>query len=150
MISVERLKTRGTMSAVAVGSKSRFLSMALASRNLMNRLDSYSQSGQLGEQVEEALRDLLKVMDTSWQTSNSFAPLPSQSPFGRYAQALMVAEVAEPFRAQDVRGKLERIVNQGVAESERDGVVREVNDFLYDLENRALYKYGEESSEREW
>src|SRR5579859_2023177 len=147
---LERLNERGLMRGAMVGSRSRYLSMALASRKLMTRLDSYAQSGELGDPVAEALTDLLAVMDMGWQTSNSFATLPGQSPFGRYEQALMVNEVAEPFNAQDVRGKLAQIVDGKIEASKRNEIVRGVNDFLYDLENRALYKYGEESSERGW
>lgn len=150
MASIAHLNQRGSMRGTAQGARSRYLSMALASRRLMNSLDSFTQTGERDEPMVEALKNLLTIMDTGWQTSNSFAPLPGQSPFGRYEQALVVNEVAEPLDSLDVRGKLGRIVEGRIPRADLEAVVSDINEFLYDLENRALYKYSEESSEREW
>jgi hypothetical protein len=120
--------------------------MALASRKLMNRLDSFASTGELDESMVEALRNLVTIMDTSWQSSNSFAPVPGNSPFGRYEQASIVNEVAK----HEVLGMLTGIVTGTTGIADRGATVREINEFLYDLENRALYKYSEESSDREW
>ncbi len=97
-----------------------------------------------------ALRNLLAVMDTSWQTDNSFAPVPGQSPFGRYEQALLVKEVAEPLNSKVVCEKLEGILDGTVQDANRGSVVRDINEFLYDLENRSLHAYSEQSNVREW
>ena len=150
MASTAQLNRRGHMRGTAQGSRSRYLSMALASRKLMNRLDSFASTGELSESMVEALTNLVTIMDTSWQTSNSFAPVPGNSPFGRYEQALIVNEVVGPLNLHDFRGKLARIAEGTIQEADRGATVREINEFLYDLENRALYKYSEESSEREW
>lgn len=150
MASIEQLNGRGLMRGTVQGSRSRYLSMALASRKLMNRLDSFALTGEMSEPMVEALKNLLTIMDTGWQTNNSFAPVPGQSPFGRYEQALIVNEVAGPFNSRDVRGKLGCIADGKIQDADRGATVREINEFLYDLENRALYKYSEESSEREW
>ena len=99
MSSMAQLNRRGLMRGTVQGSRSRYLSMALASRKLMNRLDSFTQQkGERDESMVEALTNLVTIMDTSWQTSNSFGPVPGRSPFGRYEQALIVNEVAEPFK----------------------------------------------------
>jgi hypothetical protein len=116
----------------------------------MNGLDSFAETGELGPLGSEAVANLLKVLDSDWQTSNSFAPVPGQSPFGRYEQALIVNEVASAFTSEDVRGKLAQIVHGTIPVADREAIVRNVNGFLYDLENRALHEYSEESSEREW
>ena len=63
---------------------------------------------------------------------------------------MVVKEVAEPFTAQDVRGKLKCIADGTIQSADKEATVRDINEFLYDLENRALHKYSEESSEREW
>jgi hypothetical protein len=150
MTPVTSLDRRGSMRGATQGNGSRYLSMALASRKLMIRLDSFAQTGEVTDPMVEALRNLLTIMDTGWETSNSFAPIPGRSPFGRYEQALVVNEVAEPFNSRDVRGKLGRIADGTIQGADRGEIVREINEFLYDLENRALYKYSEESSERAW
>ena len=137
---------RGLMRETAQGARSRYLSMALASRKLMIRLDSYIKTGEKDASMVEALTNLIKVMETSSQTSNSFAPVPGSSPFGRYDQALIVKEVAEP----SIHGMLSGILAGTTDNAVRGETVRKINEFLYDLENRALYKYSEESSEREW
>lgn len=116
----------------------------------MNHLDAFTVTGRSTEPMIEALRDLVTIMDTGWQTSNSFAPVPGQSPFGRYEQALVVNEVAGPLDPQAVRGKLECIVNGSIKDEVRMSVVRDINEFLYDVENRALHKYSESSIQREW
>jgi hypothetical protein len=150
MEAAAHLNERGFMRGTAQGARSRYLSMALASRKLMNRLDSFSLTGELSEPIVEALGNLLTIMDTGWQTSNSFAPAPGKSPFGRYEQALIVNELAQPSESRNVRGMLKGILAGTIRSEERDATVRELNEFLYDLENRALNKYSEESSEREW
>ena len=116
----------------------------------MNRLDAFALTGELSDPMVEALVNLLKIMHADWQTSNSFAPVPGRSPFARYEQALIVNEVAEPFNSKDVYGKLKSIVDGTVELANRGAIVHDVNEFLYDLENRALHKHSEESSEREW
>jgi hypothetical protein len=149
-VSNPNLNTVGTMRGAAPESASRYLSMALASRKLMNRLDSFAQTGALNAPMVEALSNLLTIMDTDWQATNSFAPVPGRSPFGRYEQAQTVKEVAEPFDSREVRRKLSRIVEKGIEGAERGSIVRDINKFLYVLENRALHKYSEYSYEREW
>jgi hypothetical protein len=131
-------------------STSRYLSMALASRRLMDHLDIFSLTGEMNEPTTSALRNLVGIIDAGWQTGNSFAPVPGSSPFGRYEQAIVVNEVAQPFSSKNVRGKLENIIGGTIAAGERETAVRDVNEFLYDLENRALHEYSEMSSQREW
>lgn len=152
MVSVPGLRSdmRGLMRGAAHGSRSRYLSMALASRKLMNRLDSFASTGEHDPTLSEPLQNLLSIMEAKWQTENSFAPVPGRSPFSRYEQALVVNEVAAPFSANNVRGKLKSVIDGTVDHTNRVEVVREINEFLYDLENMALNKYSEESSEREW
>jgi len=148
MASVAHLNGGMLMRAATTESTSRYLSMALASRRLMKHLDSFAATGTISGPMTVALSNLLTIMDTGWQTGNSFAPVPGQSPFGRYEQAQVVHEVAEPFG--DVRGKLACIVDGTIEGRDRQAAVRDVNEFLYELENRALHKYSEASSQREW
>ena len=112
----------------------------------MKHLDGFTVTGEMSEPIVDALRNLLAVMENSCQTSNSFAPVPGRSPFGRFDQASLVNE----FNSQRVRDKLSCIVNREIPDSDRKAVVREINDFLYELENRALYKFNEQPNEREW
>ncbi len=121
--------------------------MALASRKLMKQLDSFAETGVRNEQMIAAVQNLLAIMNTTWQSANAFAPVPGQSPFGRYEQALVVNEV---FSSGDVRQKLARIVDKTDQGLDRGPAVREINGFLYVLENRALHMYNEQSNEREW
>jgi hypothetical protein len=116
----------------------------------MKHLDSFTQTGEMDEPMVLALRNLLEIMDPEWQTQNAFAPVPGQSPFGRYEQAQVVNQVAEPFSSRDVRGKLAHIVDGTIQSADRQNAVRDINEFLYELENRALHKYSEASSQREW
>jgi hypothetical protein len=150
MTSVAHLKGEELMRVSTTESTSRYLSMALASRRLMNHLDIFSLTGEMDEPTTSALRNLLSIIDAGGQTGNSFAPVPGTSPFGRYEQTLVVNEVAQPFNLKDVRGKLGHIIDGTVPAGERPTAVRDVNEFLYDLENRALHEYSEMSSQREW
>jgi len=150
MALAEHLKEGMHMRGATTESTSRYLSMALASRRLMKHLDSFALTGTVDEPIKIALQDLLAIMDPGWQTGNSFAPVPGESPFGRYEQAQVVNEVAEPFGARNVRGKLARIADGTIELGDRQAAVRDINEFLYELENRALHKYSEASSQREW
>jgi hypothetical protein len=149
-VSNVNLGTRGFMRASAPESASRYLSMALASRKLMNRLDSFALTGELNEPMVEALKNLLSIMNTDWQATNSFAPVPGNSPFGRYEQALIVNQVAEPFDSRKILRMLTSILTRTTESADRGATVRDINEFLYVLENRALHKYSEHSYEREW
>jgi hypothetical protein len=133
----EYMRTSGTES------RSRYLSMALASRNLMKSLDEFGSTGQRGERLRKSIENLLSILDTGWQTNNSFAPVPSESPFARFEQAATVNEVAGLFESKAVKVKetLSGILGGTVDASSRQAVVREMNQFLYSLENRALHSY---------
>ncbi|MES2221189.1 MAG: hypothetical protein V4587_09515 [Acidobacteriota bacterium] len=116
----------------------------------MKHLELFASTGQMSDPMIEALRDLYTTMDPGRQTSNSFAPIPGQSPFGRYEQAMVINEVADPSHSRDVRKKLACIVDGTIQCTDKDEVVRDLTEFLYDLENRALHKYSEQSNERGW
>lgn len=131
----EHMRTSGTES------RSRYLSMALASRNLMKSLDAFASTGQTDERLRTSIKNLLSILDTGWQTNNSFAPILSESPFARYEQAATVNEVAALFDPVAVREKLSGILKGTVNDVDRPEVVREMNKFLYRLENRALHTY---------
>lgn len=122
--------------------------MALASRKLMNRLDTFASTGELDESVVEALSGLRRTMDTNWPTTNSFAPVPGRSPFSRFEQASIIKEVAGAS-TMEVQTKLASIIGKTVENADRVEIVRDINRFLYTLENRALHKYNEYSYERE-
>jgi len=145
-----QLSLGGPMRGNVPESSSRYLSMALASRKLMKHLDLFNETGTPDELMLGALRNLLAVMDTSWQTDNSFAPVPGRSPFGRYEQAIIVNEVAEPFDSKVVSQKLKGILDGTIQAAERGSAVHDINEFLYDLENRSLHAYSEQSNKREW
>jgi len=129
-------------------SRSRYLSLALASRNLMKQLDTFAETGERSERMLSAVSDLMRILDTTWQTSNSFAPVPGQSPFGRYEQALTINELAAHFDADKVRERLSGIFGGTVSAPDRKDVATKVGDFLYSLENRALHNYSEQFDER--
>lgn len=147
-VSNEIANPRGFMREPRSESASRYLAMALASRKLMNRLDTFAETGELDQSVVDALSGLLQTMDTKWQTTNSFAPVPGQSPFGRYEQSLIVNEAAGAD-AMDVQAKLVQIIRKAVQGLDRTSTVRDINRFLYTVENRALHKYNEYSFESE-
>ena len=134
------------MRGFAQESTSRHLLMALASRRLMGQLDKFSTTGEISEPMDASLKDLLEIMESDWQTNNSFAPLPGESPFARYDQALVVNE----FGSQQLRDKLSCIVNRTVQDEDRGATVRDINAFLYRIEKRALYRYNEQPARREF
>jgi hypothetical protein len=151
MASAAQFSDGEGMRGATTESTSRYLSMAMASRRLMKHLDSFAVTGEMNEPTTlKLLRNLSSIMENDAKTGNSFAPAPGQSPFGRYEQARTVNEVAESFSPRDVRGKLERIAGGTLDSAERQASVRDINEFLYDLENRALHKYSESSNQREW
>ena len=137
----EHMRISGTESG------SRYLSMALASRNLMKSLDEFGSSGLMNDRLSTSIKNLLSILDAGWQTSNSFAPVPSESPFARYEQAATVNEVAALCDSKNVRERLSGILDGTFDESNRRAVVREINQFLYSLENRALHTYNGQSDE---
>lgn len=107
----------------------------------MKSLDEFGSTGQRDERLRTSITNLLRILDTGWQTNNSFAPVPSESPFARYEQAVTVNEVAALFDAKAVREKLSGILEGTIDEPDRPRVVHEMNVFLYRLENRALHSY---------
>ncbi len=69
-------------------SQSRYLSLAIACRQLISALRRYQEGGMLDKQFQESLRAFLDALQETSDENNLFGPIPTDSPFTRYEQVM--------------------------------------------------------------
>lgn len=116
-------------------SQSRYLSLAIACRQLISALRRYQEGGALDKRFQESLRAFLDALHESSDENNLFGPIPTDSPFTRYEQVMTLKEVIADFKDREIPKKL-----SAVLETPRQDV-KEPIEFFYTLENRALHHY---------
>ena len=116
-------------------SQSRYLSLAIACRELILALRRYQKVGTLDQRFERSLKSLLKALSESRDENNLFGPMPTDSPFTRYEQVMTLKEVFEDFKDKQIPQKLSDVLGGPHQD------VSEPIEFFYTLENRALHQY---------
>src|SRR5216684_265534 len=116
-------------------SQSRYLSLAIACRQLISSLRCYQEGGPLDRKFKESLESLLGALRESRDENNLFGPMPTDSPFTRYEQVMTLKEVVDDFKDKQIPEKLSELLGA----PRRD--VKEPIEFFYTLENRALHHY---------
>ena len=116
-------------------SQSRYLSLAVASREVIAALRGYQQGGPLDQSLRKALRSLIDALNESREETNLFGPMPTDSPFTRYEQVMTLREVIEDFKDKKIVEKLSAVLEKPHED------VKEPIEFFYILENRALHHY---------
>jgi hypothetical protein len=130
-------------------SRSRYLSLALASRTLINSLLRYVEQGHADDQLQPALNDVAESLRASNDTKNLFGPVPTESPFRNYEQILILDEAKKALNLSNIEEKLSRALTNS---AERDVCRRDVSEtveFFYALENRALNHYNRQIGARD-
>jgi len=116
-------------------SQSRYLSLAIACRQLISALRRYQEGGTLDRKFQASLQAFLDALHESSDENNLFGPIPTDSPFTRYEQVMTLKEVIADFKDKEIPRKL-----SAVLETPRQDV-KEPIEFFYTLENRALHHY---------
>lgn len=119
----------------ALESQSRYLSLAIACRQLIDALRHYEQGGTIDKRLQESLKSFLDALHESSDENNLFGPIPTDSPFTRYEQVMTLKEVIADFKDKEIPEKL-----SAVLQAPRQDV-KEPIEFFYTLENRALHHY---------
>src|SRR4051812_11785756 len=86
-------------------SQSRYLSLAIACRQLIHELQRYRETGIIDKALRASLQDLLELLQESTSRKSLFGPIPTDSPFSRYEQLLTLREVFNDFRESHLREK---------------------------------------------
>lgn len=116
-------------------SQSRYLSLAIACRQLISALRQYEESGNLDKKLQYSLKNFLDALHESSDQNNLFGPMPTDSPFTRYEQVMTLKEVIADFKDKKIPEKLSAVLETHGQD------VREPIEFFYTLENRALHHY---------
>ena len=116
-------------------SQSRYLSLAIACRQLISSLRRYQEGRPLDQKFRESLESLLGALHESRDENNLFGPMPTDSPFTRYEQVMTLRQVVEDFRDKHIPEKLSDLLDAPRQD------VNEPIEFFYTLENRALHHY---------
>jgi hypothetical protein len=116
-------------------SQSRYLSLAIACRQLIIALRRYQEGGTVDRKFQESLQGFLEALRETSDENNLFGPMPTDSPFTRYEQVMTLKEVIADFKDKEIPQKLSKVL---VMPSQD---VKEPIDFFYTLENRALHHY---------
>jgi hypothetical protein len=116
-------------------SQSRYLSLAIACRQLIRELQRYRETGNVDKELRASLSDLLGLLQEPTGERHLFGPIPTDSPFSRYEQLLTLREVYSDFREKHIEQKFLAVLEAPGED------IREPIDFFYRLENRALQRY---------
>jgi hypothetical protein len=144
MLEMERTEMMPT-----ADSRSRYLLLALASRNLIKSLLTYVEQGQADAQLQPALDDVADSLRASKDANSLFGPVPTESPFRNYEQLLILKEAVEALDDNSIGEKLPHVLTDSPERDKRRTDVAEAVEFFYALENRALYHYNRQIGARD-
>ena len=130
-------------------SRSRYLLLALASRNLIKSLMTYVERGQADDNLRLALEDVAGSLRASKDANSLFGPVPTESPFRNYEQVLILEEAEKAVHDNNIGEKLSHVLNGSPERDERRAGTASAIEFFYALENRALYHYNRQTGARD-
>jgi hypothetical protein len=128
-------------------SRSRYLALALASRNAINSLMAFKKVGTADEQLRDALRDVVESLRATTDQNNLFGAPPTESPFAHYEQTSALEEVVKTLKDKDIIQHLSHVLT--ATHDERENDIAEALQFFFALESRALHHYGRQIGARE-
>lgn len=146
MIEVGVLK--GGKMHLSSDSRSRYLSLALASRKAIKSLLKYIDAGTFDPQLRSGLRDVVHSIRSVSDTRRLFGRVPTESPFSNYEQQLTIEEVTRGLPG-DVTESLSLTLRRAATREERRKQVETAIHFFYALENRALHHYNRQVGARD-
>jgi hypothetical protein len=129
--------------------RSRYLALALASRNALRLLDNYVNEGKTDAQLEVTLKEVLGSIQATREETNLFGPIPDESPFTNYEQLLTLDEVVKNLEDRNIVDNLTNLLSTEGDENSRRRNAEEAVKFFYALENRALHHYSRQIGSRE-
>jgi hypothetical protein len=139
----------GVKTMPGTDSRSRYLSLALASRTLINSLLQYVEQGRADDQLQPALNDVAESLRASSDTKSLFGPVPTESPFRNYEQVLILDEAKKALNLGNIEEKLSQALTNSPERDVRRRDVTETVEFFYALENRALHHYNRQIGARD-
>jgi hypothetical protein len=143
------LKMRAGQTMPSTDSRSRYLLLALASRNLINSLLHYVDDGHADPQLQDTLNDVAESLRVSKDANSLFGPVPTASPFRNYEQVMTLAEAVKTLDDSNIEEKLVQVLTNSPNREERRRDVTEAVEFFYALENRALHHYNRQIGARD-
>jgi hypothetical protein len=129
--------------------RSRYLALALASRNALRLLATYVNEGRTDRQLEITVTEVLDSLKATREETNLFGPIPDESPFTNYEQLLTLDEVVKNLEDRNIVDNLTNLLSTSGDENSRRRNAEEAVKFFYALENRALHHYSRQIGTRE-
>ena len=86
-------------------SRSKYLSLALASRKALRSIDDYIEQGKRDTQFEKTVNEVIESLKATRATRdalNLFGPVPEATPFTNYEQLLTLEEVVSDLKDPDI------------------------------------------------
>jgi len=133
-------------------SRSKYLSLALASRKALRSIDDYIEQGKRDTQFEKTVNEVIESLKATRATRdalNLFGPVPEASPFTNYEQLLTLEEVVSDLKDPDIIENLGNLLTIDADAESRRRNAAEALKFFYTLENRALHHYSRQVGSRE-
>jgi hypothetical protein len=129
--------------------RSRYLALALASRNALRLLDIYVNEGKTDTQLATTVKEVIDSLKATHEEANLFGPIPDESPFTNYEQLLTLDEVVENLGDRNIVSNLTNLFSTEGDVNSRRRTAEEAVKFFYALENRALHHYSRQIGTRE-
>ncbi len=128
--------------------RSRYLALALASREVLRSLDGYVKTGESNGQLEVTVGKVINSLNAIRPEMNLFGPIPDESAFTSYEQLMTLDEVMTDV-GQDIVNDLTNLFSGPRDETARKQSAAKALAFFYTLENRALHHYSRPVGSRE-
>lgn len=119
----------------------RYLSLALASRRVIDTLMEARREGQVREpQLREALIAVVESVRNAGKGEKFFASA-SGSIFEHYEQKIILREVLKDTRPADIQESLSRLLKDPADDEKLQDDLQTTVDFFFALETRALHRF---------
>jgi hypothetical protein len=126
--------------------RSRYLSLALDARRLIDLLLAFVQSGERAADFERSVGDIIESLQSMGSAETLLASFQTRLPVRNYEQITTWDEVIPREARNELAGKLAVLLAEtGTSESQQQSAMETIR-FLYDVESRALHHFNEPGS----
>jgi|ERR1700723_1356128 len=130
------------------GARTRYLSLALASRKLIDSLLSFVESNRQDPQLASGLSQFATALTLNRAGNNLFST-PNQASFSHYEQVLTLQDALKSLSGRDIAAELSGVLDDTSNIENRRKNAKSVIDFFYAVENRALNNYNQQIGMRD-
>lgn len=126
--------------------RSRYLSLALDARRVMDLLLAFVQTGERAPRLLLSVREIVESLQSMGSTESLLASLQNRLPYRNYEQISALDEVVGVEDRKLLAEKLAILIAEGGDRQLQTQSAQETIRILYEIESRALHRFNEPGS----